>query len=103
VYHHTPDIGVLRPAEWCVLEYAAPDRNRGYVGVFSLHRSDAGVPAGEYILRPRGIERGKDYEVTLDNSGESYRVSGRELAGSGIPVRLDGSMISELVLYTAVP
>jgi alpha-galactosidase len=103
VYHHTPDIGVLRPAEWCVLEYAAPDRSRGYVGVFSLHRSDAGVPAGEYILRPRGIERGKDYEVTLDNSGESYRVSGRELAGSGVPVRLDGSMISELVLYTAVP
>jgi len=101
IYHHTPDIGVLRPAEWCVLEYAAPDRSRGYVGVFSLNRGDKGVPAEGYVLRPRGIERGRNYEVILDNSQESYRVSGRELVGSGIPIHLDGSMISELVLYTA--
>jgi hypothetical protein len=67
--------------------------------VFSLNRSGGG--SAGYVLRPRGIERGRDYEVTLDNSQESFRISGRELAGSGLPIRLDGSLISELMLYTA--
>ncbi len=102
VYHHTPGIGVLSATPWCVLEYAAPDRSRGYCGVFSINRNDAGGSEGEYVLRLRGIDRSRDYEVRLDNNGEVFRVSGRELADMGLPIRLDGSMLSELVLYTAV-
>ena len=111
VYHHTPGIGVMRSAPRCVLEYAAPDRTRGYCGVFSLNYGEAsrgatgdagnGDPA-EYVLRLRGIDRTRDYNVTLDNSGETFRASGRELANAGLSIRLDGSLLSELVLYEAV-
>jgi alpha-galactosidase len=101
VYHHTPDIGVMRPADWCALEYAAPDRRRGFAGVFSLNRDSARGRSPEYVLRLRGIDRTCDYDVTLDNSGETLRLSGRELSTAGLPIRLDGSMISELVLYRA--
>ena len=102
VYHHTPSIGVLRPAPWCVLEYAAPDHSRGYCGVFALSQDDAGGHTTEYKLCLRGIDRSRMYDVTLDNSGESFRVSGRELADVGLTIRLDGNMLSELVLYSAV-
>ena len=98
VYHHTPDIGVTAPAPWCVLEYAARDASRGYVGVFKLaHDGKA------YLLRLRGIDRAADYEVTLDNNtGKSFRISGRELA-NGLSIELDAALTSELVLYERIP
>ena len=98
VYHHTPGIGALRPTPWCVLEYAAPDHSQGYCGVFAVNQTMGG-PA-EYVLRLRGIDRSLTYAVTLDNSGETFPMTGRELANNGLTIRLDGSMLSELVLYT---
>ena len=96
VYHHTPDIGVLAPAPWCVLEYAASDRSRGYAGAFKLNHD-----AEPYRLRLRGIDRATDYEVTLDNAGQTWRMPGRELA-DGLVVELDTALTSELVLYRQV-
>lgn len=97
VYHHTPDIGLYAPAEWCVLEYAGHDRSRGYAGVFRL--TDG---AAEYRLRLRGVEFGADYEVTLDNSAQVFRLSGRELALTGLPIPLDSAFTSELVMYERI-
>ena len=100
VYHHTPGIGVSRPAEWCVLEYASPDHQRGYAGVFKL---SGGIQAPtNYQLRLRGLDRSRSYEVTTDNSGETFVMSGTDLVSSGLPVRLDSALTSELVLYSAV-
>ncbi len=97
VFHHTPDIGLTGPAEWCVLEYAADDASRGYAGLFRL----APGPA-EYRFCPRGIDPARDYEVTLDNRRAAFVVSGRELALHGLPIRLDAALTSELVLYRTV-
>jgi alpha-galactosidase len=94
VYHHTPDIGLYAPADWCVLEYAAPDRSRGYVGVFRLANGLA-----EYVLRPRGISVASEYEVTLHNSGQTLSVPGAQLAGAGLVIRLNAANTSELVMY----
>ena len=94
VYHHTPDIGVTAPAEWCVLEYARQDAARGYAGVFRL-----GPGAGEYLFRPRGIDMSSEYEVTLDNRRHRFRLTGPQLADEGISIRLDAALTSELVLY----
>jgi len=80
-----------------VLEYAAPDRSRGYAGVFKL---DGGEE--EYCLRLRGVDLGAEYEVTLDNLGRGFRASGRELAGAGLNMHLDAALTSELVLYKSV-
>ena len=97
VYHHTPDIGLYAPAPWCVLEYALPDRSRGYAGVFRLQNGDE-----EYRLRLRGADAAAEYEVTLDNQRQTFRLSGRELALQGLPVRLEAAMTSELVMYARV-
>jgi alpha-galactosidase len=97
VYHHTPDIGLFSPAEWCVLEYGTQDRQRGYAGVFKLREG-----ATEYLLRPRGLNLACDYEVTLDNSRQTFRIPGRDLALRGLPIQLDSALTSELVLYQAI-
>ncbi len=98
VYHHTPDIGVLKPAEWCVLEYATQDHTRGYAGVFRL-----GVGAGEYRLRLRGVDLGANYQVTLDNGAQTFTLSGRDLSLIGLPIALDSALTSELVMYETLP
>ncbi len=96
VYHHTPDIGVTHPAPWCVLEYAARDRSRGYAGVFKLaHDADG------YLLRLRGIDRAAVYDVTLDNTGDTLRLPGTDLL-RGLPIDLDAALTSELVRYERV-
>jgi len=102
VYHHTPDIGVSRPADWCVLEYVSPDRRRAYAGVFSLARSESERVSHHYVFRPRGLKRSEDYEVTMDNSGDTFRASGHELANTGLTIKLDGALTSELLLFAAL-
>jgi alpha-galactosidase len=96
VYHHTPDIGLLDPVEWCVLEYGAEDRKKGYAGLFRLgqdHGSDI------YNFRPRGVLADKNYEIELYNSRSKFSVSGRELQNYGIDVSLASVNNSELILY----
>jgi alpha-galactosidase len=94
VYHHTPDIGLFAPAPWCVLEYAAPDRSRGYAGVFKL----AGG-RDEYRLRLQGVDWAAQYEVTMDNQNQTVVMAGHELAQAGLTISLDSALTSELVLY----
>ena len=94
IYHHTPEIGLFKPADWCVLEYAAPDRRRGYAGVFRL-----GNGAAEYRLRLRGVSTNADYEVTLDNAAQVFQISGRDLTLNGLPISLETALTSELIMY----
>ena len=94
VYHHTPYIGMAAPAPFCVLEYAAKDRSRGYCGAFKL---DFGEDV--YNLRLRGVDIGKNYEVTFKNSGGKAVITGFELANTGINIKLESANTSELILY----
>jgi len=97
VYHHTPDIGLFSPAQWCVLEYGRRDLTRGYAGLFKL-----GDANEEYLFRPQGLDLNREYEVTLDNRRQTFRSSGRELVLYGLPVRLDCALTSELILFEAI-
>jgi len=53
-------------------------------------------------LALRGVERGANYEVTLDNGGQVFRATGRELAERGLPIALDAANTSELVMYEKI-
>ncbi len=97
VYHHTPDIGLFKPADWCVLEYATPDRRRGYAGLFKLSGGRS-----EYRFRPRGVDSSATYDVTLDNRRHVMRLSGQDLLLHGLPVAIDAALTSELIMYEAV-
>ena len=101
VYHHTPDIGLFSKTEWCVLEYGMPDKSAGYTGVFRLS-DPQGEGKGTYTLHPGGIDPGRNYEITLDNKHLTFTVSGYELMEKGLTIRLDGVLVSELVMYRVV-
>ena len=97
VYHHTPDIGLFKPTEWCVLEYATQNRSRGYAGLFKLTGGHS-----EYRFVPRGVDASRTYKVTLDNRQQVMLLSGQDLLLHGITVELDAALTSELIMYEAI-
>ena len=100
VYHHTPFIGLQDHVPWCVLEYAAPDRSRGYAGVFRLGNN---AEDNAYQLYLRGISIEKTYRVTSHNDKQSVTLSGFDLKQSGLRVFLEETNTSELYLYEELP
>jgi hypothetical protein len=98
VYHHTPVTTGPDPKGWGVLELDSRDRTRGICGLFQL----AAAELPEYVLRLRGIDVSKRYRVTFDNSGQSCELDGYTLARQGVPIRLEGALTSELLIYEAL-
>ena len=81
-----------------ILEIASPDKAKGAATVMSL------VNSGEktVVFRARGADKSKQYTVYLDNCGESFTVSGRELSTNGIAVDIPSALYSELILYSEI-
>lgn len=98
IYHHTPVVKGFEPRGWGVLELASRDRTRAVAGLFRL--SDPAEP--EYLLRFRGVDPGRRYRLTFDNSSESCEVDGLALTRTGITSRLETALTSELLLVEAV-
>ncbi|MCC7360963.1 MAG: alpha-galactosidase [Anaerolineales bacterium] len=98
IYHHTPSFDGLEPQGWGVLELAAEDHSRAIAGVFQL----AAPQQAEYVLRPRGLDLSRRYRVTLDNFRQSFERDGFVLAQTGLTVRLESALASELVLFEAL-
>lgn len=95
VFHHTPVLRHNEPGAWCVLEYAAPDANHAYAGIFRL----AGAPSDTYHFRPRGLDAARRYRVAFDTAGQGYEVDGRQAVNDGFHVRVPGVLQSELLLF----
>lgn len=107
VYHHTPTDEDVDKTGLSVLEVASPDRAKAAIAVFSLgvpsaYRQHDGFSAERNVIFPRGIDAGKKYRVTLDNTGESFVTDGRTLKNHGVPVRLPSVLSSELILIEEV-
>ena len=98
VFHHTGMLPLFEVTPWCVLEYAAPERDRAVIGVFRT--GDVGDDT--MVVYPRGLDMGKWYRVTFDNSGDGMEISGRSLTSEGFRVRLDANLTSELVLIRSI-
>ncbi len=94
VYHHTPeeDKGV------CILEIASPKKDKSAIDIFAL--SD--IENDFTVVTPKGIDSGKKYKITLDNSGEAFEIYGYELKSKGLKLQIKGSMYSELVLIEEI-
>ena len=93
IYHHTPE---LYDNDVCVLEIGAPDKSKGAITVFTMcNTSEQSI-----VVKPKGIDRSKNYSVTPDNDNCTFTVSGYELS-KGIEVYLGSAMESELILYEA--
>lgn len=94
IYHHTPAVPCPEPQGWGVLELASADRARATCGLFQL--SAACEP--EYLLRFRGLDPSRRYQVTFDNDGASCEVDGLTLTKQGLTIRLEGALTSELLI-----
>ena len=97
VYHHTPLTPMLEGSPWVVLEYATPDSQKGLGWIFRTAESGDAV----YRFTPRGLDLSKTYEVTFLNSGRALEIPGYLLLQQGIPVRLEGDLTSELLIFRA--
>ena len=94
-YHHTPD---LNESDYSVLEISAPDKSKGAITAITL----CGTNEKEITVKPKGIDASKNYQVTLDNDGYTYTISGEKLRRNGIAVNIKASLSSELILYKAI-
>ena len=98
IYHHTPEVPGPEPQGWGVLELASRDRTRAICGLFQL----SAPTTTEYLLRPRGLDAGRRYRVTFDNTGQTCEMEGATLIHQGLTLRLPGALTSELLLFEAV-
>ena len=96
VYHHTPLTPLLVGSPWVVLEYSSPDSQKDLGWLFRT--SDSGEST--FRFTPRGLDISKIYEVTFSNSGQTAEIPGYLLL-QGIPVRLEGNLTSELLVFRA--
>ena len=99
IFHHTPELYEAHPKGRGILERASLDGARGVIGIFNLANV---LPGQESVtVYPRGMDAGKTYRVTLDNSGACFTAPGCELVSRGVRVRLPASLTSELIVYCA--
>ncbi|MHB0859631.1 MAG: alpha-galactosidase, partial [Anaerolineae bacterium] len=97
LFHHTPIQRPMEQGEWVALEAAAPDASRAYAAVFRL--GDAHGDA--YTLFPKGLDVGRRYRVTMDNTGRAMVVEGAALLNDGLRVPVSAPFTSELLLFEA--
>ncbi len=95
IYHHTPD---LNNSNYSVLEISSPDKTKGAITVITL----CGTNKKTIMVKPKGIDVSREYNVTLDNDQHTYTISGEKLKRNGIAVDIKSSLSSELVLYEAI-
>ena len=55
-----------------------------------------------YVFKPRGLDPGKSYKVTIDSLRTEAVMSGLELSTRGLPVHLESTEDSELLLFEAI-
>lgn len=94
MYHHCGDCSSARQKGCLILELASEMRDRGAITVFTL----PGWEHDSIRVYPKGLDCSKEYRITMDNSGDSYTISGRELCENGITTFPLGTMTSELIL-----
>ncbi|MCL2664917.1 MAG: alpha-galactosidase [Defluviitaleaceae bacterium] len=95
VYHHTPRANISRDNGWCVIEYAAPDADAALVMLFRNYD----YAETEYVFRPRGLDPGKKYKTTFDNESRFIELQGIDLINTGIAIRLERALTSQMLLF----
>ena len=81
-----------------ILEIAAPDCSRGAATVMLL----SFTPEKTLTFKPKGVDVGRKYKVTLDNTRSSFIMDGHEFKMRGLEIYIPSAMSSELVLFEAI-
>ena len=84
-------------SSWTVWQYDDCG-NEGIIMAFRRCKS----PMKTTVINLRGIDIGADYEFICCDSGETRRVSGRDLSKQGFEIELDKKYSSTLIKYRRV-
>jgi hypothetical protein len=97
VYHHAPVSanGGVESSPWFAMEFASPARDRAWALVARIKNGDPET----YVFRPRGLSLSRTYRVTFDNTGDAVVIDGLTLMREGLPLRLESTGQSELMLF----
>ena len=95
IYHHTPEVYRSLESGYSATELVSEDKTKAVIHVCTLTNPQQ----RNYTVLPRGLDRSKTYKVTLDNTGESFEVSGFALMNDGLRLRIPSALMSELVLF----
>ncbi len=100
VYHHAPVnvSGGVDSGDWFAIEFGSPDHMTGWATLVRLTKS---APE-DYLLKPRGLDPEKIYEVEFDSTGAKVTMTGSQLARAGLRIRPTTGTVSELVIFRAV-
>lgn len=95
MYHIHADVQKARQEGFLAMEEVSDDQRKAVCGIFQLSSS-----CDELVTRVklRGLNAGFSYQVTLDNSGNTFVCRGYRLMSDGIAVGPLGTLQSELVL-----
>jgi len=96
MYHHNEAIPDAQKDGWLAMELSAADKTKEAVTIFALSKPVPVIP-----IRFRGVDAGKTYRVTFDNTGTSVLYTGYELKTTGLTFRL-APLTSELLLLEEV-
>jgi alpha-galactosidase len=99
VFHHTPLTSYFSESPSVVLEYASSDKKRDVATLFRTSNQEDPV----YRFLPRGLDASLKYRITFENRGETVELSGFQVMTEGIPVRLETSGTSEMLLFESAP
>jgi len=125
MYHHEPvnARGGVESGPWFAMEYASPDRTKGWAlivrlrngaGDLYVHKypnevvNDNEVAATQryesdtYLFKPRGLDPARTYRVTFDSMDATVKIEGLHLLQDGLQIRLENVGMSELLLFEAV-
>jgi hypothetical protein len=100
VFHHAPvnESGGVDSGDWFAMEFGSPDRQQGWATLVRLSKT---APE-DYLLKPRGLDPEKTYDVEFDSTGAKMTMTGGQLAREGLRIRPTTGTVSELVIFRAV-
>jgi alpha-galactosidase len=97
MYHHAPvtATGGVTSSPWFAVEFASQDRSKGWATLVRLRQGAPDV----FLFKPRGLDPAKTYRVTFDSKGTAANLDGLRLLLQGLPIRLESTLSSELILF----
>ncbi len=98
IYHHTPVISGFSGKGWAVTEAMLPDGTKGYANINRL----PGCEEDTWLMKFRGLDATKHYRITCLTGNKQIYASGYELTVTGLPVRIDSALTSQMLLIEAI-
>jgi alpha-galactosidase len=126
MYHHEPvnATGGVESSPWFAVEFVSRDRSKAWATVIRMRNGSGNrfVPTyredvisaqdfqqapypevPRYTFRPKGINPGARYVVTLDSKSTRFEVMGYQVMNEGISLCLENLGMSELIMFEEVP